>query len=244
MAGDRRADQVAEIWERLDQVSDPELDESVTELGFVTAVDVDAECCVHIQFRLPTYWCAANFAFMMADDMRTVVKALAWVGDVEIVLGEHMYADTINRGIAEGRSFQQTFGAEATGNLDEVRATFLRKAFQRRQQALLCLLGEAGYSPGDLTTMTIDQLRRLPIDAVGRRLVGRYLERRDLAGPGGQEALAFVSVDGTALSADGFGKYLANLRRVRVNAEFNGALCRGLLAARFDTTTPLSSPAK
>jgi hypothetical protein len=31
------------------------------------------------------------------------------------------------------------------------------------------------------------------------------------------------------------------LRRVDVNAEFNSALCRGLLHARFDTETPLST---
>ena len=39
-------------------VTDPELDESVTELRFVTAVEVDAESRVHIRFRLPTYWCS------------------------------------------------------------------------------------------------------------------------------------------------------------------------------------------
>jgi hypothetical protein len=31
------------------------------------------------------------------------------------------------------------------------------------------------------------------------------------------------------------------LRRVDVNAEFNSALCRGLLHARFDMDTPLST---
>ncbi len=36
-----------------------------------------------------------------------------------------------------------------------------------------------------------------------------------------------------------FAAYMASLRRVRANAEFNGALCRGLLDVRFDLTTPL-----
>jgi hypothetical protein len=35
--------------------------------------------------------------------------------------------------------------------------------------------------------------------------------------------------------------YVRMLRRVDVNAEFNSALCRGLLHARFDTETPLST---
>ena len=34
---------VAEVWDRLASVTDPELDEPVTELRFVTAVEVDAE---------------------------------------------------------------------------------------------------------------------------------------------------------------------------------------------------------
>ena len=41
------------------------------------------------------------------------------------------------------------------------------------------------------------------------------------------------------LQAEGFEAYVRGLRRVGVNAEFNGALCRGLLSARFDMTTPL-----
>ena len=83
-------------------VTDPELDEPVTELEFVTRADVDADNCVHIEFRLPTYWCAANFSFLMADDMRSAVRALPWVDDVSVVLGEHMYADKINAGLAAG----------------------------------------------------------------------------------------------------------------------------------------------
>ncbi len=65
---------------------------------------------VRVDFRLPTYWCAANFAFLMADDMRIAVAALPWVRKVTVGLGEHMYADEINRGVAAGLSFQATFG--------------------------------------------------------------------------------------------------------------------------------------
>ena len=72
-------DRKAEVWARLQTVTDPELDEPITDLDFVTRVDVDAENRVHIAFRLPTYWCAANFSFLMADDMRMAVKELPWV---------------------------------------------------------------------------------------------------------------------------------------------------------------------
>src|SRR3984893_14913225 len=126
-------DRVAQVWTRLQSVTDPELDESVTDLGFVTRVEVDAGGGVQIGFRLPTYWCAANFAFLMADDMRLAVAGLPWVTKVTVGLGEHMYAEEINRGVAAGLSFQATFGDEASGELEEVRRTFMVKAFQRRQ---------------------------------------------------------------------------------------------------------------
>ena len=108
-------DRQAQIWACLRDVMDPELDESVIDLNFVTRADVDANDQVHIEFRLPTYWCAANFSFLMADDMRRSISALDWVKGVSVVLGEHMYADKINAGLAQGRSFQETFGAEADG---------------------------------------------------------------------------------------------------------------------------------
>lgn len=60
----------AEIWELLATVVDPELDEPVTDMGFISRIHVDASDCVHVDFRLPTYWCAANFAFLMAWGMR------------------------------------------------------------------------------------------------------------------------------------------------------------------------------
>jgi metal-sulfur cluster biosynthetic enzyme len=237
---DERPSKVSEVWQRLEQVTDPELDESVTEMDFVTDVDVDADDRVHIGFRLPTYWCAANFAFMMADDMRSVVMDLPWVKAVDVVLGEHMYADTINRGVAEGRSFRETFGDEADGDLDEIRRTFLLKAFQRRQEALLVHLRESGLAPAALVGLRIADLASLPVDSEGRKLIDRYLERRSVVGAHDQDARMFVTTEGGPLQVESFEIYLKGLRRVRVNAEFNGALCRGLLSARFDTTTPYS----
>ncbi|MFM0014344.1 iron-sulfur cluster assembly protein [Paraburkholderia sediminicola] len=231
-------DRAAEVWAQLASVADPELDESVTELGFVTRVEVDAGGGVQIGFRLPTYWCAANFAFLMADDMRIAVAGLPWVTRVTIGLGEHMYADEINRGVAAGRSFQDTFGAEASGELEDIRRTFMVKAFQRRQEALLTSLLERGIEPARLVRMSVPELAGLPGDSASRRLVERYLERRFVVRGGANGApqaneTAFVDSQGALLDADGLGAYLRALRRVGVNAEFNSALCRGLLAARY-----------
>src|SRR5260370_35740959 len=158
-------------------VMDPELDESVTDLNFVTKADVDSETRVHIEFRLPTYWCAANFSFLMADDMRRVVSALDWVKGVSVVLGEHMYADKINAGLAKGLSFQETFGVEPDGNLDDLRQTFLVKAYQRRQVALLNHLLGVGRSPETIVTLTLLELGSRPFDDEGRKMELLYLDR-------------------------------------------------------------------
>ena len=231
----------AEVWRRLETVTDPELDEPVTALEFVTRADVDADNRVHIEFRLPTYWCAANFSFLMADDMRTAVKDLPWVADVSIVLGEHMYADKINAGLARGLNFQETFGAEADGDLDELRRTFLLKAFQRRQAALLAHLIETGHNAAGLVEMALGELVDLEISEAGARLRTRYLERRPIVSVSIATSRAFVDVEGDPLQAETLSTYVRMLRRVDVNAEFNSALCRGLLNARFDMETPLST---
>ncbi len=231
-------DRQAQVWACLQSVTDPELDESVVELNFVTNADVDADNHVHIGFRLPTYWCAANFSFLMADDMRQSVQTLDWVKGVTVVLGEHMYADKINAGLSQGLSFEDTFGAEADGNLDELRQTFLVKAFQRRQVALLNFLTAAGHEPEKLIALTLSDLECLKLDAEGQKLVQRYFERRHVVGPIRPDALAFITSEGAALKSETYAAYVSGLRRIGVNAEFNGALCRGLLAVRFDLETP------
>jgi metal-sulfur cluster biosynthetic enzyme len=239
MRASKAIDRKAEVWRRLQTVTDPELDEPVTELEFVTRADVDADNCVHIEFRLPTYWCAANFSFLMADDMRNAVKELPWVADISVVLGDHMYADQINAGLARGLTFQETFGAEADGDLDELRRTFLLKAFQRRQAALLAHLIEAGQHAARLVEMTLDELVVLKVDEAGARLRTRYLERRPIIADA--TSRAFVDAEGNPLQAETLSTYVRTLRRVDINAEFNSALCRGLLHARFDMETPLST---
>jgi metal-sulfur cluster biosynthetic enzyme len=230
------AARVAEVRERLGRVTDPELDEPVTDLGFVTGIAVDPAGAVTIGFRLPTYWCAANFAFMMAEDMRREAVALPWVSSVRVTLGEHMYADTINAGLAECRGFADSFGEAAEGDLDALRRTFAVKAFQRRQEALLRHLLDAGIAPVALTRA---DLLALPLDADGRRLRTRYLERRDLAGDGDA---AFVTAEGETIAAEALPAYLTAIRRVGLNVAFNATLCRGLLAARFNEPAPDGEP--
>ena len=229
MADASTDDRAREVWARLSAVTDPELDESVTELGFVRHVRADAAGDVAISFRLPTYWCAANFAFMMTEDLRRAALSLPWVRRVSLTIDEHMYADAINRGMADGLSFEQAFPREASADLSAVRRTFEIKAFQRRQEALLRDLLDAGQAPSSVVAMTVMDLRSL-----GGRLIDRYLEKRDVAASATDDDPAFVDVGGQALDPHRLSDYLRDLRRVTINTEFNGALCRGLLAARYD----------
>ena len=239
------SDRMAQVRETLAPVCDPELDESVIELGFVTTVDVDAQGGVDIAFRLPTYWCSANFAFLMADDMRSAVAALPWVTRVGVHLADHMDDAKINQGLAAGLSFSQTFGDEATGNLEALRRTFAVKAFQRRQDKLLRHLLDAGHTAEALLAASLEQLAGLALDNAGQALHTRYVERRGVVEHGVLEphALAFVDQHGAALVAASLTQYLRSMRLVGINTEFNGALCRGLLQQRYGAGEPDASGA-
>src|ERR1700691_3251825 len=63
----------------LETVRDPELDEPVTSLGFVSSCTVSADGDAQVRLRLPTYFCAPNFAFLMVADAYDAVSAQAGV---------------------------------------------------------------------------------------------------------------------------------------------------------------------
>ena len=58
----------ARVLAALETVRDPELDEPITSLGFVTSCTVSADGDAQVRLRLPTYFCAPNFAFLMVAD--------------------------------------------------------------------------------------------------------------------------------------------------------------------------------
>src|SRR5262249_60620537 len=80
-----------EVYAQLAKVYDPELDQPLTELGFIGGVEL-AGSTVTVRFRLPTFWCAANFAFMIAADIRERVSELPWGEGVDVQLqGDFLY---------------------------------------------------------------------------------------------------------------------------------------------------------
>ena len=133
-----------EVYGQLGKVYDPELDQPLTELGFIGGVSIDGNT-VAVHFRLPTFWCAANFAFMMAADIRERVSELPWVERVDVQLQDHFFDQEINDGVNCGKTFVETFPLLATDNLGELRETFRVKALLTRQERLLRSLLALGW---------------------------------------------------------------------------------------------------
>jgi metal-sulfur cluster biosynthetic enzyme len=225
-----------ELWRRLEGVNDPELDEPVTEMGFVERAEIAADGRVDVGFRLPTYWCSPNFAFLMLDDIRTALEALSWSPAYHITLHDHMFADEVNKGIAEGRSFAEIFGSLAEdADLEGLREKFRQKAFKRRQEAVILDLKALGIADSEVVRMTLRMFDAIVTDTeqTGKRRT-RYrqalLQRWPALGP--RDAV-IVGYDGQRIAREALPAHLADLRSVRINMEFNGALCRGLKHTRY-----------
>jgi metal-sulfur cluster biosynthetic enzyme len=72
----------------LGTVLDPELDEPITDLGFVRSLDVARTAAWRrtCACRRPS---APNFAYLMASDAKDVLVALPWTGRVVVELDDH-----------------------------------------------------------------------------------------------------------------------------------------------------------
>jgi metal-sulfur cluster biosynthetic enzyme len=227
-----------QVWTALRQVADPELDESIVDLGFVSAVNVAGGDTAEVIFRLPTFWCSANFAWIMAEDMRLALHALPWLRRADIRLIDHFASDRINRGIADGLSFHETFAGEAGGDLGELRATFRRKAFLGRMSALIEALREHGWSDDAIMTARIADLAEMPGEPPLRSLVDRYAKLRAFFGGSCKaDDVAFRTAEGDPIPASGLPAYLRGIRMTRRGVEANGEMCRILLAERYGEPT-------
>src|SRR5215475_2578415 len=148
------------ILEALGTVRDPELDEPITALGFVSSCTVSADGDAQVRLRLPTYFCAPNFAFLMVADAYDAVSALPGVRATEVVLEDHFASDAINGGVAARAGFARSFDGEAVGELHELRADFLRKAVMAGTDQVCRPLAKAGTGPSELAALTLGQAPR------------------------------------------------------------------------------------
>jgi metal-sulfur cluster biosynthetic enzyme len=220
------------VLEALGTVYDPELDEPITSLRFVTSCEVSAGGDVDVRLRLPTPQCAPNFAYLMAADARNAVRRLPEVRDVTVVLQDHYTGDEINAAVGRGEEFAQAFPGETEGELDALRELFRRKALVARQSRVCEALVAGGATAEEVTARRVADL---PDDAEARRCIEL---REQLGIPSEDDAPAFVRPDGEPIAAADLRHWLRTARLVRTSLEVNGGICRSLLRIRYDLADP------
>ena len=240
----------------LREVNDPELDESLVDLGFLHGVRVDGER-VEVALRLPTFWCAPNFAYLMAHDVREQALRVPGVRQVRVVLKDHMYADEITEGVSAGQPFDAVFPGQADGvDLDALRDLFRAKAFGMRQEQLVRFLLGAGLTDEDVVSLQLDDVLdttdqsglRLRVGGAERLLNGgaalarAYLVRRRRMGLDAHGSARLVTdLAGAPIASGGLPVHLDRARRQRISMTFNAIMCRGLLATRYGLDTDRES---
>lgn len=217
------------VFDALGTVYDPELDERITSLRFVSSVEIDTDGGVEVSLRLPTPQCAPNFAFLMAADARRAVRRLPGVRTVSIKLEDHYTSEEINGALARGEGFTGAFPGETDDDeLEGLRSLFTRKALIARQSHVCEGLVADGAS---LEVLAACRVRDLPDSAEARRCLEIRVELGIGADP---DAPAFVQPGGEAVLAQDMQRWLRMGRLVRTSLEANGGICRSLLQFRHN----------
>ncbi|WP_339105443.1 iron-sulfur cluster assembly protein [Haloterrigena salinisoli] len=250
----------AAVRDRLDRVTDPELDRSIVELDYVDGIEIDGGR-VGVDLTLPTAWCSPAFAWMMAVDARDEVESLSAVDEVRITLREHMHETEINRGVNEGLSFAESF-PDADGDVAAVRAELDEKARVARQYDAVEALLEAGLDADSIVDLRLRDVDGLePTEAGDEEVVGesgdsdetvavyvrdrsfavsvpadpleRYLEKaRETDLVSDPDDVLFRTPEGEPIEADSFDLVHQRGRLAQVNMSSQGGICDGLREAR------------
>jgi metal-sulfur cluster biosynthetic enzyme len=230
-------EQVARIRERLALVLDPELDEPILDLGFVRSIVCrDGEC--EVALRLPTSWCAVNFAYLMAEDVRRAAMTAPGVRQARVRLGDHCAAAEIEAAVNAGLPFAAAFPDAGIDSLENLRLTFLRKGFYARQERLIRALRAAGLTIEAICALRFGAVRTagddLLVDSMaqakgGGALLRRYLERRaELGLDCSATAPLIADLDGKPYSGEQLEAHYEAARTMRLAMEANGSFCRAL----------------
>lgn len=222
----------ATVLDALSGVRDPELDEPITDLQFVADLRIVGDA-VEVQLRLPTPFCAPNFAYLMVADAKQAILSVPGVREARVTLDDHHASPEINAGIAGGRGFEGTFPGETEGeSLHDLRTIFRRKAFVSRQERLCRKLLSMGRSAEELARM---RLKDLPASEEKEK----YLSRREELGlVVAAEAPFLVDPDGNQVPEGAVVEHLRFARLTRISIEGNAGMCRGLLATRYGIPDP------
>lgn len=216
-----------QVWEALGTVIDPELDEPVTDLGFVRSVAIEDEG-VAVHLRLPTSFCSPNFAYLMASDAQDALARVPGIGRVGVFLDDHHDSDKINAGLAANAGYVGTFGHEADTSLDDLRATFRRKAHTAAmERALMALLKARLRDVEELSRITLGDL------PPGRDRDALLRRRADIGLSIAPTDPVLVDDEGAPIPAEQAPLRLRRATSVRISMEGNSHFCRGLLATRY-----------
>jgi metal-sulfur cluster biosynthetic enzyme len=252
---------VAAVRERLDRVTDPELDESIVDLDYVDEIGIDPlsdrdVARVTVRFTLPTAWCSPAFAWMMATDAREEVEALPGVATARVRLRDHMHAAEINHGVNERLDFADVF-PDADGGVREVRATLDDKARLTRQHDAVDALLDAGLTPDQIVALdrgdiafeeggderTDDRAERAHVYVRGRTVgvsvpaapLRSYLRKARATGHvAGPDDRLFYTPEGEPIPVDRFDLIRKRTRLAQVNMGGQGSVCEALNDARRD----------
>ncbi|MFQ5553259.1 MAG: iron-sulfur cluster assembly protein [Thermoplasmata archaeon] len=240
----------AEAIGALSTVTDPELDEPITDLGFVRNLSVD-DGDVAVDIRTSTFWCSPNFVYMMLEDARDALSRLPDVRAVRIYLDGHHDAAKINNAINAGKTFAECYGPEAENDIAELHRIFQEKALRSRLHGMAVTLVKHGLTPDDLAALRFDDVR-VEGNTLGVRSGGRtrtleleeagetarvirylsFLERLEFEdGP-----LVIWDLEGNPPPSGELDSLLTQSRSVRFNLGLNAELCRALLKARIGSS--------
>jgi metal-sulfur cluster biosynthetic enzyme len=212
----------------LTTVRDPELDEPITTLGFVASCTVSAGGQATVRLRLPTYFCAPNFAFLMVADAYDAVTAVPGVTGAEVILEDHFASDAINQGVAAQAGFVKSFDGEAVAELGDLRAQFLRKAVMAGTDLVCRPLVAAGTSPAELVKLTLGALPASP------ELTRLRQRRAELGLPAGDEAPLLIDPQtGERIDEPAVPLHLRKARVTRAGIEANTSICSGMFKVRY-----------
>src|ERR1700722_12641459 len=219
------------VYTALATVRDPELDEPITTLGFVASCTVSPDGQAQVRLRLPTYFCAPNFAFLMVADAYDAVTGVPGVAAAEVILDDHFASDAINAGVAARAGFVGSFDGEAVGELDQRRAPFLRKAVLAGTDLVCRPLAAAGRTPAELAALTLADVPPSP------ELTRLRRRRADLGLPADDGAPLLINpATGAPVAPDAVPIHLRRARLTRTGIDANTSICSGMLKARYPTT--------
>jgi hypothetical protein len=204
------------VWAALSGVFDPELDRPITELGFVASIQIPP---VRVELRLPTFFCAPTFAWLMVADARDALAPMAGT----VVLLDHFASAEINA----AASFDEAFAADGRDpGLTSLRRTFERKAHLAAQERLARQVAPRLPDRSALRTLTLDAAAGLAPHAAAA--VARRRARLGIA-----SVYALCDDSGAPLSPAALPGWLRFAQTVRVSIDGNAGFCRGLLQTRY-----------